>query len=97
MEETYVKKLVKYIKKNLKKGYTLPSLKWSLISQGYSRTAVKKAIKKANHDLAKSAPKLKDKPKIRVEKEPILQEIDEPSWKDKSRNFFARIRDIIRS
>lgn len=92
-----MRKLVKYIKKNLKKGYTLSSLKWSLVSQGYSRTAVKKAIERANKELAENAPKLKDKPKINIEKEPILREIEQPTWKDKLKNFWQDLKEIFRS
>jgi predicted DNA-binding protein YlxM (UPF0122 family) len=92
-----MRKLVRYIKKNLKKGYTLDSLKWALINQGYSRTAVKRAIKKANKELANDAPKIKEKPKIKVKREPILEEMDEPTWKDKIRNFFINLKEIIMS
>lgn len=58
------KNLVEYIKKNLKKGYTLESLKYALISQGYPRSMVDLAIVQVNKDLAKKAPVLKEKPKI---------------------------------
>lgn len=69
------KKIVEYIKKNLKKGYTEDSLKWALISQGYSRTMVENAIKQVHKDLAKKAPKLKEKPKITYE---IIDENNQP-------------------
>ena len=62
-----LRKLTDYIKKNLKKGYTLESLKWALIGQGYSRTAVEKAVEQVNKELAKEAPVLKEKPIIRHE------------------------------
>ena len=42
-----------YIKKNLKKGYTLDSLRFSLISQGYSKISVENAISGAS-DLKRS-------------------------------------------
>lgn len=63
-EAEQLRKLTDYFKRNLKKGYTLDSLKWALISQGYSRTAVEKAIEIANKELAKEAPVLKEKPVI---------------------------------
>jgi Holliday junction resolvasome RuvABC DNA-binding subunit len=56
-----------YFKKNLKKGYTKESLKWALVNQGYSRMEIEKAIKKAESDLAASAPILKTKPEIKYE------------------------------
>ena len=66
-KKTYMKELVDYIKKNLKKGYTKESLKWALINQGYSNFEVKKAIKKADEHLASKAPILKTKPIIKYE------------------------------
>ena len=59
--------LADYIKKNLAKGYTADSLKFSLISQGYSRTCVEKAIEIANKQLADSAPKMVEKPTVKYE------------------------------
>ena len=74
-ETDYRKKLVNYLKKNLKKGYTTESLKWALISQGYSRTAVKMAFEELNKELARQAPVLKEKPIIKYE---IIDENDQP-------------------
>ena len=74
-ETDYRKKLVNYFKKNLKKGYTTESLKWALISQGYSRTAVEMAIEELNKELARQAPVLKEKPIIKYE---IIGEDDKP-------------------
>ena len=59
--------LVEYLKRNLKKGYTLESLKWALIGQGYPRTSIEKAIEDLNKDLAKQAPIFKEKPIIKYE------------------------------
>jgi len=59
--------LVEYVKKNLKKGYTLDSLKWALIKQGYSRSMVEEALIIANKELSDEAPVLRDKPEIRHE------------------------------
>lgn len=71
----YIEQITNYLKKNLKKGYTLDSLKWTLVEQGYSRSAIEKAIKKLNADLAKTAPPLKEKPIIKYE---ILDDKDQP-------------------
>lgn len=97
MTQTYVRKLVNYFKKNLSKGYTVEALKWALINQDYSRTAVKRALKQANKELADKAPKLKEKPKIKVKREPILEKIEEDSWKDKIKRFFRNFKEIILS
>jgi len=86
MRETdYIRKIVDYFKKNLSKGYTIDSLKWALINQGYSRVAIEKAIKQLNRELAEKAPILKEKPVIRYE---IIDENDNPIKLKKS--FFKR-------
>ena len=59
-----VKQLVDYIKKNLSKGYTLDSLKFSLMAQGYSRLSITEAIDIANKELATEVPPIKEKPEI---------------------------------
>jgi len=59
--------LADHIKKNLQKGYTIDSLRFSLMQQGYSRTSVEKAIEIANHQLASTAPKMEEKPVIKYE------------------------------
>ena len=69
----YIQQLVNYIKKNLSKGYTQESLKWALINQGHSRDSVDKAISQANEQLALQAPRLVEKPVIKVEIEPELE------------------------
>jgi hypothetical protein len=71
----YLEKLVNYIKKNLKKGYTEESLKWALINQGYTRSIVERAISEVNKELSKKAPILKEKPIIRYQ---ILDEYNQP-------------------
>jgi len=68
-------KVMDYIKKNLKKGYTVDSLKFALESQGYSRSIVERAIEEVNKELAAQAPVLKDKPKITYQ---IIDEHDRP-------------------
>ncbi len=75
MDEIPRRKLVNYLKKNLGKGYTLDSLKWALINQGYSRTEVSRAIEEFNKELAKKAPILKEKPVIKYE---IIDENNNP-------------------
>jgi hypothetical protein len=75
MSKNPKKNLVEYIKKNLKKGYTLEALKWALINQGYSRVAIDVAIIDVNKELAAKAPVLKEKPVIKYE---IMDEYDQP-------------------
>jgi len=70
----YIQQLADYIKRNLSKGYTQDSLKWALVSQGHSRTEIERAIKLANEQLAYQAPKMVEKPVIKVEVEPPVEE-----------------------
>ncbi len=81
MVESYKGKIIDYLKKNLKKGYTLNSLKLALINQGYSRVAIERAIEQVHKGLAKNAPLLKEKPKIEYE---IIDENDKPITINKS-------------
>jgi len=69
------KKLVEYFRKNLKKGYTADSLKYSLATQGYSKPIVEMALREAHKELAQKAPVLKTKPVIKYE---IMDENDNP-------------------
>jgi len=73
--EDYGSRLVKYFKKNLKKGYDKDTLKWALVNQGYSRILVENAMEEASKQLAKKAPILKEKPVIKHE---IIDEYDNP-------------------
>lgn len=67
--------LIAYIKKNLEKGYASDTLKWALISQGYSRIEVQRAFEEATKQLSKKAPVLREKPKIKYE---IIDENNNP-------------------
>ena len=77
----YMVELVDYLKKNLKKGYPLESLKWALINQGYSKIEVEKAIVRVNLELAAKAPILETKPVIKYELIEPKQEDKKPFWK----------------
>ena len=67
MAENPQDRLKEYFKKNIRKGYTTESLKWALVRQGYSRTAVDRAIEHAHRELAEKAPVLKEKPRIKYQ------------------------------
>ena len=67
-ERVYERNLVEYIKRNLRKGYTGESLKWALVSQGYTRMDVSQAIETASRELAAELPKVEaPKPTPRIE------------------------------
>jgi len=63
----YKRKMIDYLRRNLKKGYTEDSLKWALINQGYSKISIEDALRRVHKELAQTAPILKDKPVIKYE------------------------------
>jgi len=73
--------LIEYFRKNLKKGYTLESLKVALVKQGYSRGLIESAFRDFEMELAEKAPILKDKPQISYE---IIDEKNNPVMMRKS-------------
>ena len=77
------KPLIEYLQKNLKKGYKLEDLRWSLINQGHSRISVDKAI-----NFVKEIEEAKNiKPVEAIEiKEPIDIQIRE------EKNFWQRLK-----
>ena len=84
----YIHQLADYIKRNLVKGYTLDSLKYSLITQGYSKISVEKAIDITNKELADNAPIMKEKPEITYK---IIKENSEPIIIQKKESFWKRL------
>lgn len=87
--------LADYIKKNLAKGYTLDSLRFSLQSQGYSKISIENSIEIINKKLAHDIPPIKEQPKItyRVLAEdntPIYESITIPEKK----GFFKKLLGI---
>ena len=85
--EDHIQQIAEYFKRNLAKGYTIESIKFSLMSQGYSRISVEKAIELANEQLAEKAPILKEKPQITYKLTPT-ESFNEPG-------FFKRLFNII--
>jgi hypothetical protein len=86
MEGTYKRKIIDYLKKNIKKGYPVATLRFALINQGYLRTMVDEAIESAIKEMAKEAPILKEKPQIEHE---VIAEEEQPVAKKKS--WFRRL------
>ncbi len=80
--------ITEYIKKNLKKGYTLDSLRWALVNQDYSRIEVEKAIENVETQLAQEAPILKTKPEIKYEIIEPKEFATQTSFWDKFKGFF---------
>lgn len=87
---TYKLKLVEYLKRNLRKGYPLATLRVALINQGYLRNAIDEAIQIAVNELAKEAPVIKEKPEIEHE---VI--VEEPMVEEK-KSFWKKIADFFR-
>jgi len=64
MAKTHIEQLSEYILKNIKKGYTLDSLRFSLKNQGYTKISIEKSIELANRRLAEEITEMKEKPQI---------------------------------
>lgn len=88
---TSKEQLVEYFKKNLKKGYTPDTLKWALISQGYSRVVVEGALEDSQKEIAKEAPLFKEKPVIKYQ---LLDYENQPLEFKKS--FWKRFLDFFK-
>lgn len=76
-KDKYMDEITDYIKKNLRKGYTKESLKWALVSQGYPKLEVEKALKKVDEEFAKElqqqSPQIREKPQIEYQREPVQE------------------------
>ena len=71
----YLQKVIDYFKNNLKKGYTMQSLEWALLRQGYSKALIDRGAAEVTKELALKAPVLEEKPIIKHE---IIDEYDNP-------------------
>jgi len=92
VQNTYREKLVEYLRKNLKKGYPVETLRIALVNQGYSRQIVDEALKVVINQMALDAPVINDKPQIEheviaEEQAPVVQK--KSAWK-KLVEFFQR-------
>ncbi|OGJ18535.1 hypothetical protein A3K73_04975 [Candidatus Pacearchaeota archaeon RBG_13_36_9] len=83
------KPLIEYIEKNVKKGYKLEDLKWALISQGYSRTAVQKAVDYIQKNKKTEEPRPVKVEAPKEESIPMNIEMPEPSLWEKFKGFFS--------
>jgi len=89
--------LVDYIKRNLAKGYNQDTLKFSLMSQGYSRITVETALEKAHKQLAITIEPIKEKPQIIYK---IIDEKNQPIktieiLTEKPQGFFGWLKEIF--
>ena len=66
----------------------MDSLKFSLMSQGYSRISVDKAVELTNEQLAEKAPVMKEKPQIIYRTYPQIEEQRQGIFKKLFRKLF---------
>jgi hypothetical protein len=71
----------------------MDSLKFSLISQGYTKITVESAIELANKKLAKEIPIMKEHPEIvyKVVAEPIEMVEETHEVKNNKKGFFSKL------
>lgn len=86
-----IEQLAEYVIKNLKKGYTLDALRFSLINQGYSRISIEKAIEIANKTMAREIPRINEKPEISYKVLDDYKDSFEIDVFSKIKKFFLRL------
>lgn len=65
--------IMDYFNRNVKKGYPLEDLKWTLIRQGYLKIEVEKAVEIMKEKQAKEE-KMKPKPREIIDEPVVFQE-----------------------
>jgi hypothetical protein len=88
VDNPYKQKLIDYLKKNLRKGYPVDTLRIALINQGYMRTTIDESLKEAINELAKEAPVMKEKPQIERE---VIEEVSEEVPVVEKKSFWKKI------
>lgn len=78
----YIKGLIRYCDRNLSRGYSIDQIRLTLLQQGYSRSAVDRAIKIAEANKPKPAP-------VEAKPEPKLELLHEEPVK--KRTFFQKL------
>jgi len=89
--KTVIEQLTEHIKNNLVKGYNQDTLRFSLISQGYSKISVERALENANKQIAETVPEMKEKPQITYKKVIDRNQAMEISTPIKKKGFFGRV------
>ena len=89
--KTAIEQLTEYIKNNLVKGYNQDTLRFSLISQGYSKISVERALENANKQIAETVPEMKEKPQIVYRQVIDRTQSMEISTTKRKQGFFKRV------
>lgn len=89
-EKKYQGHILDYIKRNLAKGYSKESLKWTLVKQGNSKVEVEKAIEQAEMEISREKARSIEKPIITQSVEPLTQEqMPKQSFLGKVKGWFS--------
>jgi len=79
--------LVDYMRRNLAKGYKISDLRWTLVSQGYSRIEIDKALNMINQEQAEE-----EKRKAQIEEATKKMFTTPPEViKEEKKGFFGRL------
>ena len=84
-DESHNKKLVDYLKSNVKKGYSLDSLKWALINQKHSRMEVEKAYNLAKREIEQEQSILRARAALEN-----VPKVEMPSVEPEPKSFWRR-------
>lgn len=79
--------LIDYMRRNLNKGYKISDLRWTLVSQGYSKIEIDKALHVIEQEQA-----IEDKRRADIEEATKKMVVQQPEVvKEEKKGFFARL------
>jgi len=90
-EVDHAKPIVDYLKKNLVKGHKINNLKWALISEGYSKIEVEKAMRIVDEETQKEKQFAELKSKKELEKQSSEIITDEMPANIEKQGFFSKL------
>ncbi len=91
--ENQRRNMIDHVKRNIQKGYTLNSLKWAMVGQGYSKAEVNYILEMAEKELKKESPKpeeKKEKPKIKYELYDVDNKLMKITTRKPKKGFFGK-------
>ena len=86
-EGDYMEEIVSYIENNIKKGYRKDQLRFLLINQGYSRSAIDRALKMVDQRAPQEPENRPEQPR-KIE---FLNDIETP----KKESLFSKLKDFF--
>jgi SOS response regulatory protein OraA/RecX len=88
----HAKPIVDYLKKNLAKGYKPQNLKWALISEGYSKIEVEKAMRIVEEENEKEFKMQELRAKKEMEKQAAELITDEMPVQVEKEGFWSKVK-----